>query len=55
MMRYALSILPTLMTATHAHQGHGQGATTHWHATDTWGFLLVGVAVALGYWANKRK
>ena len=28
-----------------AHEGHGLNGT-HWHATDTWGFVLV-VAVAV--------
>ncbi len=38
-----------------AHEGHGLPGSTHWHATDTLGF--VGVAlVALLVWAiNKRK
>ncbi len=32
-------------SAVFAHDGHGMGGT-HWHTTDTWGFVLV-VAVAV--------
>ncbi len=29
-----------------AHGGHSQ-VGTHWHATDAWGFAVLGVAVAV--------
>ncbi len=28
-----------------AHEGHGLPEASHWHATDTWGFLGIGVAL----------
>ena len=37
-----------------AHEGHGMGAH-HWHATDTLGFVVLAVAVALVLWAIRRK
>ena len=38
-----------------AHEGHGLEGSAHWHATDTLGFVGVGL-VALLVWAiNKRK
>jgi hypothetical protein len=37
-----------------AHGGHGaEGA--HWHATDVWGFVLLGAAVALVLWSRRGK
>jgi hypothetical protein len=35
-----------------AHDGHGLAAE-HWHATDAWGFLLIGVVIAL--WIRRGK
>ena len=37
-----------------AHEGHGLGAV-HWHATDTLGFVVLGVIVAAALWAARRK
>jgi hypothetical protein len=27
----------------------------HWHASDTWGFLLVATLVALAVWLNRKQ
>ncbi len=37
-----------------AHEGHGAGGT-HWHATDVWGFVIVGLlfAGALAWWRGR--
>ncbi|HEY6511458.1 MAG TPA: hypothetical protein VI032_05735 [Burkholderiaceae bacterium] len=37
-----------------AHEGHGL-APPHWHATDTLGFVVLGVIVAAALWASRRK
>jgi hypothetical protein len=38
-----------------AHEGHGL-LGTHWHATDTFGFLALGaVVVGVGIWLSGRK
>jgi len=37
-----------------AHDGHGL-APPHWHATDTLGFVALGVIVAAALWASRRK
>jgi hypothetical protein len=37
-----------------AHGGHGLDGT-HWHATEAWGFVLVGAAVALYFWTRRGK
>ena len=41
-------------TAAVAHEGHGLTGT-HWHASDSFGFLVLGIAVALAVWAARRK
>ena len=35
-----------------AHEGHGMAAT-HWHATDTWGFVVVGALTVLAIWLSR--
>ena len=37
-----------------AHEGHGS-ALPHWHATDIWGFVVLGLVVAAALWASRRK
>ena len=37
-----------------AHDGHGLGGT-HWHATDTLGFVVLALAITLAIWASRRK
>jgi hypothetical protein len=45
----------TLMSSTaFAHEGHGLSGT-HWHATDAWGWLALGVVVAAALWVARRK
>lgn len=42
--------------AVWAHEGHGMSAamsTTHWHATDTWGFVVVAALTALAIWMSR--
>ena len=41
-------------TVAEAHSGHAQDAV-HWHATDVWGFVMVGAAVALALWLRREK
>ena len=36
-------------TATFAHEGHGM-VGAHWHATDAWGFVALGLMVAVALW-----
>ena len=37
-----------------AHEGHGMDFA-HWHATDVWGFVALGAAVALVVWIRRGK
>jgi len=51
--------LLSLLTAIHlpfalAHEGHGLSGP-HWHATDTLGFLMLGVIIAVALWATRGK
>jgi len=40
--------------AASAHEGHGlQGS--HAHATDAWGFAVLGLIVAAAVWFGRRK
>jgi hypothetical protein len=41
-------------TLASAHAGHGMDFA-HWHATDAWGFVALGVAVALLAWMRRGK
>ena len=47
----AMLLLPALALA---HEGHGP-AGAHWHATDAWGFAMVGVLLAAALWFGRRK
>ena len=37
-----------------AHDGHGLGNGAHWHATDVWGFVVVGALSALAIWIARE-
>jgi hypothetical protein len=51
-----LSVLTTTLfpALAAAHEGHGREGP-HWHATDTWGFVALGLAVAAALWLGRRK
>lgn len=49
----ATALLPLVSTALHAHPGHGMTAESHWHASDLWGFLLLGAAVLAAIWFSR--
>ncbi|MDO8458108.1 MAG: hypothetical protein Q7T07_14495 [Burkholderiaceae bacterium] len=47
---YAMS---TRANIAFAHDGHGL-AGTHWHATDVWGFVVVGGLAAVAIWVSRK-
>ncbi len=50
------AFITTLMTAAmsaSAHDGHGLTGT-HWHATDTLGFVLVAVLALAAIWLSRK-
>jgi hypothetical protein len=38
-----------------AHGGHGAHGDIHWHATDTFGLVLVAALAALALWLGRGK
>ena len=44
------TLLPLL---AQAHEGHGLGGS-HWHATDSFGWLLALALVAIGLWFTRK-
>ena len=51
----ALAWAALAATPAAAHEGHGLPGSSHWHATDTAGLLLVLVLAAGAVWWNRRK
>ena len=54
MMKTAWLSLLALPAATFAHNGHGM-VGGHWHATDSFGYIVLGIAVAAVTWWWGRK
>ena len=49
----AICALTTGVSSAFAHEGHGlQGS--HWHATDLWGFVAIGVVLAIAIWHGRK-
>jgi hypothetical protein len=42
-------------TLAQAHEGHGMPGTSHWHATDVVGLVLVVALAAGAWWWIRRK
>ncbi len=40
-------------TLAQAHSGHGAATAAHWHATDTWGFVLLAAALGVALWMRR--
>lgn len=54
-LRNGIALLATLAGTAQAHEGHGLDAASHWHASDTLGFVLVGlVCVAVAWYAGRK-
>lgn len=47
-----LAVLAPALAA--AHEGHGPEGP-HWHATDAWGFVALGLVIATALWLGRRK
>ena len=45
--------MTTRASIAFAHDGHGL-AGTHWHATDVWGFVVVGGLAAAAIWYARK-
>ena len=42
----------TSVSSVFAHDGHGL-VNAHWHATDAWGFVVLGVMLAVAVWLSR--
>ena len=51
-----LSFVLALLACTPAlaHDGHGL-AGSHWHVTDAWGFVALGLSLGAAIWFSKGK
>ena len=52
-MRLLAAALATVAASAHAHPGHPAVHASHWHASDTWGFLALGALVLLAIWLSR--
>jgi hypothetical protein len=48
----ATTLMTTLAGAAFSHEIHGFSGT-HWHATDVWGFVVLGGALAVAIWLSR--
>ena len=55
LLRIAAACLGGQTFLAHAHGGHGLAGSSHWHATDTMGLLLVVIAAAGAVWIGRGK
>jgi hypothetical protein len=54
MKKITWMLVSTIGTAALAHDGHGLGGSTHWHATDALGFVVaLALVVAAVYFGKK--
>ncbi|MDP2255645.1 MAG: hypothetical protein Q8K05_06240 [Polaromonas sp.] len=44
--------MTTLAGTAFSHEKHGFSGT-HWHATDVWGFVALGGALAVAVWLSR--
>ncbi|MEI2679287.1 MAG: hypothetical protein V9G29_16375 [Burkholderiaceae bacterium] len=55
-MRTAIAWLVLTATSTaFAHEGHGLGSGSHWHASDAWGYIALGAVLVFALWAGRKK
>ena len=55
-MRTAIAWLVLTATSTaFAHEGHGLGSGSHWHACDAWGYIALGAVLVFALWAGRKK
>lgn len=52
MKSIAAILMTTMAGASFSHDGHGF-SDTHSHATDVWGFVVLGGALAVALWLSR--
>ena len=54
MKKISLLLVSAIGTAALAHDGHGLGSSTHWHASDALGFVIAAALVAVAVYFGKK-
>jgi hypothetical protein len=52
MKTIAITSIIMVANAAFGHDGHAMQGT-HWHATDAWGFAVLGIVVATAIWMSR--
>ncbi|MEI6382145.1 MAG: hypothetical protein WCO80_00705 [Betaproteobacteria bacterium] len=53
MIKNLFSFLAIFASIAHAHDGHGI-VSSHWHATDVMGYVLLAVLVGAYLWSQRK-
>lgn len=54
MQRLAAALATLAAVPAIAHDGHGAATQMHWHATDTFGLLVVGLLAGVALWLGRK-
>ncbi len=54
MKKITTMLVSAIGTAAFAHDGHGLGASAHWHATDALGFVIAAALLAVAVYFGKK-
>ncbi len=54
MKKISLMLVSAIGTAALAHDGHGLGGSTHWHASDALGFVIAAALLAVAVYFGKK-
>jgi hypothetical protein len=54
-MKKLFSLSSLLPVMAFAHEGHGMEGTSHYHATDAWGFLAALAIIVAMWWMGRGK
>jgi len=55
MAKHLVGSLILIAAQAGAHEGHGLPGTSHWHASDTQGLLLLALMGCALLWLSRRK
>ena len=55
-MKHSLTALLAVAAGlAQAHEGHGLPGVSHWHASDSVGYVVLAAVVAAALWSTRRK
>jgi hypothetical protein len=55
MKQFLIAPLAALAGLAQAHEGHGLPGASHWHASDTVGYVVLVAVIAAAWWSTRRK